>query len=286
MPDIFELRNVNKHFNGFSLTDVSFSLPQGFIMGFIGENGAGKTTTIKLMLNMLRRDGGEMRIFGKDALEYEKEIKERVGVVLDQPFYVEDWTLRDVEHAVAPFYEKWDGTAYYKQLSGFGLDPKKKVKDLSRGMKVKLMIAVALSHGADLLILDEPTSGLDAVARSELMEILSAFIADDSKGILFSTHITTDLEKIADYITFIHEGRILSTGTKDDLMEKYLVVKGGLGVLSAAQKQSIIGYREHGVGFDGMIDRAKFSALPNSVVTEPCSLDEIVVRFSKGGVRE
>jgi ABC-2 type transport system ATP-binding protein len=127
---------------------------------------------------------------------------------------------------------------------------------------------------------------LDAVARSELMEILSAFIADENKGILFSTHITTDLEKIADYITFIHEGRILSTGTKDDLMEKYRVVKGGLGLLSAAQKQSIIGYREHGVGFDGMIDRAKFSTLPNSVVTEQCSLDEIVVRFSKGGVRE
>ncbi len=285
MPDIFELNGVSKQFRNFSLTDVSFSLPQGFIMGFIGQNGAGKTTTIKLMLNMLNRDGGNIRIFGLDNIQYEQEIKERVGVVLDQPFYVEDWTLRDVEAALSPFYQKWDSFTYHRQLNDFALDSKKKVKELSRGMKVKLMIAVALSHQADLLILDEPTSGLDAVARSELMEILSDFIADESKGILFSTHITADLEKIADYITFIRDGRILSSCTKDDLLERYLIVRGGLGSLSSVQQREVIGYREHGVGFDGLIESRKRHLLPASVVTEKSNLDEIVIRFGMGGNR-
>lgn len=283
MSDIFELSGVSKHFSGFSLEDVSFSLPHGFIMGFIGQNGAGKTTTIKLMLNMLNRDGGDIRIFGQDNITYEQEIKERIGVVLDQPFYVEDWTLRDVEAAVSPFYTKWDAAAYRLQLREFALDPKKKVKELSRGMKVKLMIAVALSHQADLLILDEPTSGLDAVARNELMEILSAFIADENKGVLFSTHITSDLEKIADYITFIRDGRILSSSTKDALLERYRIVRGGLGVLNSVQQREIIGYREHGVGFDGLIESNKLRLLPASVMTEKSNLDEIVVRFGMGG---
>ncbi len=285
MPEIFELKGVSKHFSGFSLTDVSFSLPEGFIMGFIGQNGAGKTTTIKLMLNMLSRDGGDIRIFGRDNMQYEQEIKERVGVVLDQPFYVEDWTLRDVEAALSPFYRKWDSATYYRQLWEFALDPKKKVKELSRGMKVKLMIAVALSHQADLLILDEPTSGLDAVARSELMEILSAFIADESKGVLFSTHITSDLEKIADYITFIRDGHVLSSCTKDELLERYRIVRGGLGALGNAQRREVIGYREHGVGFDGLIESEKLRLLPASVIAEKSNLDEIVVRFGMGGNR-
>lgn len=282
MDNVLEVRNLGKKFTGFSIDNVSFSLPMGYIMGFIGPNGAGKTTTIKLIINMLAKNSGTIEVFGKDHITSEQETKERIGVVMDKPFYVEDWTLSAVGKSLSPFYQRWDNKKYGAMLSQFSLDPKKKVKELSRGMKMKLMIAAALSHGADLLILDEPTSGLDAVARNELMDILSEFIADENKAILFSTHITADLEKIADYITFINNGKILYSDTKDNLMEKYLIVKGGLGLLTFEQKRQIIGYREHGVGFDGLIESTLISSLPKSIITEQSNLDEIVVRFNDG----
>ncbi|MEN6481324.1 MAG: ABC transporter ATP-binding protein [Anaerolineaceae bacterium] len=282
MSNILELNNVKKSFTGFSLQNVSFALPTGFIMGFIGPNGAGKTTTIKLILNMLSLEGGSIKVFGKDHFICEQEIKEKIGVVMDQPFYVDEWTLLEVEKSLSPFYQKWNAAKYNTLLKEFHLDAQKKVKALSHGMKMKLMIAVALSHEADLLILDEPTSGLDAVTRNELMDILSTFMTDENKGILFSTQITSDLEKIADYITFINYGKILYSGTKDDLLEKYCIVKGGNGALNAEQKEHVIGYHEHRVGFDGLIDRTLLKALPKSVVTEPSNLDEIIFRFNLG----
>jgi len=285
MINILELNNVNKSFNGFSLQNVSFALPKGFIMGFIGPNGAGKTTTIKLILNMLSLDNGDIKIFGKDKKLYEQEIKENIGVVMDQPFYVDEWTLQDVEKSISPFYTKWNSSKYNALLKEFHLDAQKKVKTLSRGMKMKLMIAVALSHDAELLILDEPTSGLDAVARNELLDILTTFTGDGNKGILFSTHITSDLEKIADYITFINNGKILYSGTKDDLLEKYRVVKGGVGILDTEQKNLVIGYYEHSVGFEGLIDKTLLRALPKSVAVEQSNLDDIVVKFNVGGKR-
>lgn len=282
MDNALEVINLNKNFSDFSINNVSFILPAGFIMGFIGPNGAGKTTTIKLILNMLIKDSGVIKVFGKDNITSEQEIKEKIGVVMDSPFYVDDWKLSEVEKSLAPFYKKWDMKKYSSMLSKFSLDSNKKVKELSRGMKMKLMIAIALSHDADLLILDEPTSGLDAVARNELMDILGEFIANEDKAILFSTHITTDLEKIADYITFINDGEILYTDTKDNMMEKYLIIKGGLGILTPEQKKLIIGYHEHNVGFDGLIESERVRSMPKSVITEPSSLDEIVVRFNMG----
>lgn len=283
MDNILELTNVKKSFEGFCLRDISFALPKGFIMGFIGPNGAGKTTTIKLILNMLSPDGGQIRIFGADGTA---AAKERIGVVMDQPYYVKEWTLLDVEGALSPFYRKWDGARYRRLLADFSLDPKKKVGELSRGMSMKLMVAAALSHGADLLILDEPTSGLDAVARNELTEILADFISDENRSVLFSTHITADLEKIADYITFINSGEIRYSGTKDELLERYRLAKGGLGILDAGQKERIIGYREHQAGFDGMVETSALKALPDSVVTEPVSLDEMVLRFNTRGKKD
>lgn len=285
MNNVLELYNVNKNFEGFSLQNVSFTLPKGFIMGFIGPNGAGKTTTIKLILNMLSLDNGSINVFGKDSKLCEQEIKENIGVVMDQPFYVDEWTLFDVEKSLSPFYKNWNSSKYHTKLEEFGLDKRKKVKNLSRGMKIKLMIVVALSHEADLLILDEPTSGLDAVARNELMDILAAFMEDGNKGILFSTHITPDLDKIADYITFLNNGKVLYSGTKDDLLEKYCIIKGGNGILNSEQKNSVIGYYEHSFGFRGMIDRTLLKTLPKSVVTEPSNLDDIVIAFNLGGNR-
>jgi len=283
MENILEIKNLKKKFGKFGVEDVSFSLPKGYIMGFVGKNGAGKTTTIKCILNMLHRDGGEIKIFGKDNLLHEAEIKTKIGAVMDSAFFEENWTLLQTGKALKPFYPDWDDGKFTDLLHKFQLDPNKKIKQLSRGMKMKIMIACALAHDPDFLILDEPTSGLDAVARDELMEVLQEFVRNENKSILFSTHITSDLEKIADYITFIHDGLIKYTGTKDEVLEKYTLVKGGLGLLNTEQQKLVIGYTETTVNFDGVIEKAKLSQLPNTIITEKCSLDDLVVRFNKGG---
>jgi ABC-2 type transport system ATP-binding protein len=290
MSEILDVRHLNKRFAGFALQDVSFALPQGFIMGFIGPNGAGKTTTIKMILNMLLRDSGSIHVFGLDNRADEETIKERLGVVMDQAFYVEDWTLDEVERAIAPFYATWQRGRYAQLLQDFGLDRSKKVKELSRGMKMKLMIAAALSHDAQLLILDEPTSGLDPVARDELMEILCAFMADaergEQRGILFSTHITADLEKIADFITFIREGRIVYTGPKDELMEGFVTVKGGPGEMNAEQQALLIGCRTHATGFEALARTQDMRRLPGDLLFEPATLDEIIIYMTTEGRKE
>jgi len=283
MENAIEIKNLRKRWGSFGVDDVSFSLPKGYIMGFVGKNGAGKTTTIKSILNMVHRDSGEIKIFGKDNIKHEAEIKQKIGVVMDSPFYEQEWKLYQVGKVLKPFYPDWSDEKFNEMLRQFNLDPNKKVKDLSRGMKMKIMVACALAHDPDLLILDEPTSGLDAVARDELLEILQAFISCENKSILFSTHITTDLEKIADYLTFIDNGKIVHSDTKDNMLEKYVVVKGGKDALNDEQKKLIIAYTETKVNFDGITDKANLKSLPKSLVTEPCTMDELVVRFNKEG---
>lgn len=221
MSNAIEIKDLCKNYKEFSLNHLSFSLPMGYIMGLVGQNGAGKTTTIRLILNMANRDGGEVRIFGLDNVNDEQKIKQDMAAVFDEIFFVDIWRVSQVENAIHAFYSKWDSKLYNQYLTKFRLPADKKVKDLSRGMKMKLMLAVALSHEAKLLILDEPTSGLDPVARDELLEILKDYIADGQKSILFSTHITSDLEKIADYITLIDNGNMIYTGTKDDLLKQF-----------------------------------------------------------------
>jgi ABC-2 type transport system ATP-binding protein len=250
---------------------VTFEVPRGYIMGFIGPNGAGKTTTIKLILGIINPDGGSV-----DAPD-----REQIGVVMDAPLYVDDWTLSDVGAALAPFYRNWDAGQFVGYLKRFGLDAKKKVKELSRGMKVKLQIAAALSHDAQLLVLDEPTSGLDPAARDEICDLLREFVTDERKSVLFSTHITTDLEKTADYVTFILGGRVVFTGTKDLLLESYVRVTGGLGELSAEQRQLVIGYREHGTGFEGMAEAVHSGKLPRGVLSEQITLDETIIFMNR-----
>jgi ABC-2 type transport system ATP-binding protein len=278
--NILELRNVSKRFATFSLREASFTLPGGFIMGMVGRNGAGKTTIIKSILNMIVPDGGQITVFGQDHLRDEREIKARIGVVMDYPFYVDDWTAVDVEKALVRFYPAWDAMRYRKLLARFAIAPKVKVRQLSHGTKIKLTTAVALSHGADLLILDEPTSGLDPVARDELMEALRDFVTDEGKGVLFSTHITSDLEKVADYLTFIDDGAISYSGAMPEFMERYLVVKGAPQTLGSELKGKIIGYREHSAGFDGLVERSLLPSLPSAVVAEPCTLEEIIIRLT------
>ena len=281
MNNILEIKHLSKHYEHFSLKDISLSVPRGYIMGFIGPNGAGKTTTIKSILNMVHPDSGEIALFGAAVLPDSWEFKEDIGVVMDFPFYVEEWRVKDVEAALAPFYRNWNHSVFEDFLSKFNLTKNKRVKELSRGMKVKLMLAAALSHDAKLLILDEPTSGLDPVARDELMDILGEFITDENRGVLFSTHITSDLERIADYITFIIDGKLIFTGEKDELLSRYLLVKGGLSDLTAEQKTYIIGLREHSVGFEGMVKTEDRKELPPDMNYEKISLDEIIIYINK-----
>ena len=279
MNNILEVKGIRKNYGSFTLNDVTFDLPCGYIMGFIGPNGAGKTTTIKLILDVIKGDSGSVKLFGREGHAVQNE---NIGVVMDTPLYVEDWTIDDVEKAISPFYTQWNRKIFADLLRQFGLDTKKRIKELSRGMKVKLQIAAALSHNAKLLILDEPTSGLDPVAREEICDLLREFISDENKGVLFSTHITSDLEKVADYITFILNGNIVFTGMKDDLLDKYARVTGGLADINNEQKKSIIGYREHGTGFEGMVEISNIKTLPGSVLSEEISMEEIIIFMNKG----
>ena len=282
MNNSVEVRNLCKHFSGFSLDNVSFAVPQGFIMGFIGPNGAGKTTTIKAILNMITPDSGEVVLFGGEGtLANKPELKDDIGVVMDVPFYVDEWKVKDVEAALAPFYRNWSSAAFAEKLRKFEISATKKVKELSRGMKVKLMLAMALAHDAKVLILDEPTSGLDPVARDDLMDILAEFVTDERRAVLFSTHITSDLEKVADYITFIIGGKIEFTGERDVLLERYRQIKGGAENLSAEQRRMIIGYREYNVGFEGMIETENANQFSADSVIEKTSLEEIIVYINR-----
>lgn len=281
MADLLRVTGLSKQFAQFSLRDVSFSIPGGSVMGFIGKNGAGKTTTLKLILGMLRRDAGRIQLFGKDFDGIAPGIKEQIGVVMDNPFYVDEWTLLQLERALSPFYPNWDPACYRDCLHRFSLGAAKRIKELSRGMKVKLMVAVALSHKAKLLLLDEPTSGLDPVARDELLEIFRDFVCDEEHAILFSTHITSDLEKIADYVTFLQNGHLLFTGETQRLLEEYCLVRGGRADLSPSLRDKLRGLREHSVGFEGLLPCREGRILPPGVVTEACTLEDIMVYMNQ-----
>lgn len=220
-----EIKGLRKQYKGFTLEDATFNVPRGFIMGLIGPNGAGKTTVIKLIMNLIRRRAGEIKIFGLDNLLREAEVKARIGFVYDVPRYPEDVRLQDIASALAPFYEKWDGPGFRALLDEFQLSPKATFKKLSHGMRMKFSLALALAHDADLILLDEPTAGLDPRFRFELLERLRTLIQDERKTVLFSSHITSDLERVADFITLIHEGRIVFSAGKDEVLESWGVVR-------------------------------------------------------------
>jgi len=283
MINALEVNSLCKTYGDFKLRDVSFALPAGYIMGFVGQNGAGKTTTIRLILNMARRESGEVRVFGLDNIQGELAVKQEIAAVFDEIFFVDSWRVHKVEKAVKGFYKKWDSDRFTEYLKRFDLSADRQVKELSRGMKMKLMLAVAMSHGAKLLILDEPTSGIDPVARDELLNILRDYISDGEKSVFFSTHITSDLERIADYITLISNGRVFYTGTKDDLLEHFYVVKGGTDDLTDTLKAHLIGPSINRVGFDGLLPVAQSALLSGRLVTEQPTIDEILIHVSKEG---
>lgn len=279
MKNILEISNLSKHYNQFSLQDVSFSLKPGFIMGFIGPNGAGKSTTIKIIMNLIRKSSGDVEVFGLDHLQHEKEIKSRIGFVYDENHYYENLTIPQIEKIIAPFYKKWDRELFNKLIHDFQLPYKKKLKDFSKGMKMKFSLAIALSHNAELIIMDEPTAGLDPVFRSELLTLLSDIIQDENVSVFFSTHITTDLEKIADYITFINEGKIVFSETKDTVLETYAIVKGNKELLDDETRNLFISIRESSFGFEGLTDNLDqlSKSFKQNVIIEKASLEDIMV---------
>jgi ABC-2 type transport system ATP-binding protein len=282
MPDVLTLNNVSRQFPGFLLQGISFSLEPGYIMGLVGPNGSGKTTTIKLIMNMLRQDSGTITVDGVDCISGETDVKKRIGYVSDENIFVEEWKVSDVAKALALYYETFDNKKFREYLQRFELPDNRKIKDFSRGMKTRLMLAAALSRETRLLLLDEPTSGLDPVVRVDLLDILQDYISDGEHSVLFSTHITTDLEKVADFITFIYHGKLMFARNKDDVLSDYRIVKGSPDELTAELKHRVIGLRENRMGFEGLIKSNETNPLPSGVVTENPTLDEIVVYHTMG----
>lgn len=281
MENILEINKLCKSYDDFSLNNISFSLPKGYIMGFVGENGAGKTTTIRAILNMAKIDSGSISVFGLDSVKDTIAIKERLGVVFDNLYLAEHLNIKQVENQLKPFYKQWDSDEFFSRIRKFELPENKKIGDFSKGMKMKLMIAVALSHKAEFIILDEPTSGLDPVARDELLDILSEYIENENRGVLFSTHITADVERIADYVTILHNGKVWFSGTKDELTEGYAVIKGDEKDIPSELKQNLIGFHAYRNGFEALIKTDYLAGIPDTLEYEKASIDEILVYISK-----
>ena len=282
MNDYLEVRNLSKSFEGFQLHDITFTLPKGYIMGLIGPNGSGKTTTIKLILNMLKRTSGEVKILGFDNIASEQEAKRNLGVVFDSNYFSDEWKISQVEKSVSAFYENWNTQKFSETLKRFHIQPSKKVKELSKGMQMKLMLACAFSYDAKLLILDEPTSGLDPVSRDELLQILSEYIEDGEHSVLFSTHITGDLERAADYITYISYGELFFSGGKDEFIDSFRIVKGGCEELSTDLGKKMLGIRNFSTGFEALVKTEDLKQFAHLNV-EPATIDDIVVFTSKRG---
>ncbi len=272
-----EIKHLTKKYKTFTLDDISLSVPKGYIMGFIGENGAGKTTTIKSMLNIAKRDKGEITILAQDIDQHEIEIKSKIGYVSGDVFYPKK-TIKEITKYVKRFYNEWDDKAYDSYLDQFKLDPNKKIDELSKGMQLKYLITLALSHHAKLLILDEPTSGLDPVARDNLLELFQTIIEKEETTIFFSTHITSDLEKCADYITFIKEGKIVESSSKDDLIDSYRYVSGTEKDLES-MKDRLISFKTHAFGFNGLIKTEDVKKTDVAKIGQP-TLDDIMIFYA------
>ncbi len=282
MTNALEIKNVNKKYSDFELRNVKFTLPKGMIMGLIGSNGAGKTTIIKSILNIINYTGN-IKIFDLDIKEKEDEIKEEIGVVLDDMFFPEILTPNDIDNSMKYIFKNWDSKLFNSYLTKFSLNINNPIKTFSKGMRKKLEIATALSHHPKLLILDEPTSGLDPVVRSEILDIFRDFIQNDECSILFSTHITTDLEKIADYITFINDGQIVFTKTCDELLNQYGIVKCMEKEFQKIDKKDYLKYQKNKYDYEILIENKKdFKKKYSIEVIDKITLDDLMVLMIKG----
>ena len=285
MENILELQQICKSFpkSNFILDKLSFSLPYGAILGFVGENGAGKTTTIGCILNTVRKDSGMVKLFGKEMRDIDTDIREKIGVVYDGDNFPGFWTAKQLSQVMEGIYTQWDHALFQKYLEDFHLPVKQKIKNYSRGMTMKLAIAVALSHHPQLLILDEATSGLDPVMRDEMLDVFLEFVQEESHSILLSSHITSDLEKVADYITFIHNGKLILTASKNDLVYHYAVMRCRENQFLALDPGDIIAYRKRDFQIDVLVDNGKEAQRKyKDAVVDHVSVDEIMLLLVKG----
>ena len=285
MENILELQQICKSFpkSNFILDKLSFSLPYGAILGFVGENGAGKTTTIGCILNTVRKDSGMVKLFGKEMRDIDTDIREKIGVVYDGDNFPGFWTAKQLSQVMEGIYTQWDNALFQKYLEDFHLPVKQKIKNYSRGMTMKLAIAVALSHHPQLLILDEATSGLDPIMRDEMLDVFLEFVQEESHSILLSSHITSDLEKVADYITFIHNGKLIMTKTKNDLVYNYAVMRCKESQFLALDPGDIIAYRKRDFQIDVLVNNGKEAQRKyKGSVVDHVSVDEIMLLLVKG----
>ena len=285
MENILELQQVSKTFpkSNFTLDNVSFSLPYGAILGFVGENGAGKTTTIGCILNTITKDGGTVKLFGKEMQDADTDIREKIGVVYDGDNFPGHWSAEQLSKVMKGFYTNWDDELFSKYLEEFQLPFKQRIKHYSRGMTMKLAIAAALSHHPQLLILDEATSGLDPIMRDEMLDVFLDFVLEEDHSILLSSHITSDLEKVADYITLIHNGRLIMTVSKNDLVYNYAVMRCKESQFLALDRSDMIAYRKRDFQIDVLVPDGKEAQRKyKDVVVDHVSLDEIMLLLVKG----
>ena len=283
MNNCIEIKGLCKTYKDFALDHVDLIVPGGSILGLIGENGAGKSTIIKCILNLIRRDGGTITLLGRDNLAQELEVKQDIGVVLDDCYFHDSLRAGDVDRILRRVYHNWDRELFQSYCKRFSLPADKTIKNYSRGMKTKLCLAAALAHRPKLLILDEATSGLDPVVRDEILEEFMGFIRDEEHGILISSHITSDLEKAADYITYLHRGKVALSGAKDELLERYGRLVCGRADLERVDMTWVVGIRTSQFGCEALIkDRAAFQRAYPHLTVDPVSLEEIMVFMVRG----
>jgi ABC-2 type transport system ATP-binding protein len=284
MKNILEVNSIFKRYNDFHLEDISFRLPKGYIMGLVGPNGAGKTTIIKSIVNAINIDRGNIKVFGLDIKTDEIKIKESLGYISDEIYFLDTWTAKDINTIMNKIYSSWDSRTFTKYANRNNLPMDKPIQGYSSGMKTKLMLSTVFSRDAKLLILDEPTSGLDPVMRDEFLTLIKEYIRDGERSVLYSTHITTDLEKTADFITFVNDGRLVFSEEIDTLKENYYLIKDSLDVLDNI-KSLCIGIRKNEYGFEALTTRDNLNKIPNSCVRQPANIEEIVVFSSRKGER-
>ena len=273
-----EIKNLKKNYQNFTLKDVNFSIPEGYVTGFIGRNGMGKTTTIKSILSLIQYQGDILSIHGDEETKLNNQ---KIGVIMDDSFLAKDWNMELVNQAMKVGYNAWDENTYWEFLEKFHIDKKLKVKELSRGMKIKLMLSIALSHNAELLILDEPTSGLDPSMREEFVEVISDYMQDDKHTVLFSTHITQDLETIADYIVFIDNGEIVLALEKEEFINYFMILKCGLENQNTLNTTAILGQKKTKYNIEYLVKRHAIQDIPNEYVEDEITIDKIMILYGR-----
>lgn len=283
MTYALELKQVSKVYENFALQNISLTLPRGCIMGLIGENGAGKSTTLKLLLNLIKRDGGEITVLDSPAEIFSAQRNAAIGVVMDECHIPDMLHVKQVNKIMKDVYFNWEEDTFFALAKRFGLPEKAKIKTYSRGMRMKLSIAVALSHNAQLLILDEATSGLDPVVRDEILELFLDFMQDENHAILIASHITSDLEKICDYITYIHKGHIELSMEKDRLLEEHGIFKGSEEQLQALPAEAVLRVRRNQFNVEALVKREQ---IHSNILLERPTLEDIMLFFNKGSQLE